>query len=86
MNIERKMKDYLSILGIQIIDEQCSKCGKIVRTNTGRDRHTQLYCGDCELSLPERTSFDIHMGVLHKSSRNEDDGNFVISPLKPWMM
>ena len=67
------MKDYLSILGIQIIDEQCSKCGKIVRTNRGRDRHTQLYCGDCQVCLPERTSFDIHMGVQHGSSRKEDE-------------
>ena len=37
-----------------------------MRTNIGIKRHTELYCEECKLCLPERVSFDIHMGVNHK--------------------
>ena len=47
-------------------DFQCSKCNKIIRTNIGITRHSELFCEQYNECSPERTSFDNHMGVKHK--------------------
>ena len=63
--LEKHMTEIHSTDTDQWLDSKCTKCGKIVRTNMGRERHVQLYCDSCRLCYPERTSFEIHMSVLH---------------------
>ena len=46
-------------------EEICLKCNKIIRTNSGAQRHAETYCTICEECLPERVAFDIHMKVKH---------------------
>ena len=53
-------------------DFKCSKCNKIIRTSIGVERHTELFCEECKKCLPERPSFDIHMGVHHNQSNKTD--------------
>ena len=54
-------------------DDQCFKCGKSVKTELGKARHAELYCTECEVCLPERISFDIHMGVEHRDSGKHNE-------------
>jgi hypothetical protein len=53
-------------------DFKCSLCQKIIRTNIGIERHTELFCEKCRKCSPERTSFDLHMGT-HKSKSDQEN-------------
>ena len=44
-------------------DFRCALCQKIIRTNIGIQRHSQLFCEQCKKCSPERTTFDLHMGA-----------------------
>jgi hypothetical protein len=53
------------------MDFKCTLCQKVIRTNIGIIRHTELFCKQCKKCSPERTSFDLHMGS-HQKIRCED--------------
>ena len=50
---------------IVVLENRCTKCNKIIRTEIGLNRHEELFCKICKECQNDRISFDIHMRMNH---------------------